>query len=171
MVKVTEWNVRNVNEPPHDKTNKMACAPSEGSDQPGHPPSLIRVFAVRMKKARILSFLLSAQRRLWSDWADAQTDLFSLGAKTFCWFCHEVDQIQIRGVFLGTRFCSLCSATWKGLPKPRVHRCSIFQLLKIQISQCSGVSLRRNHKNSRSLLIRVFCDAYLKFEQTASADC
>ena len=31
----------------HDKTNKMACAPSEDSDQPGHPPSLIRVFAVR----------------------------------------------------------------------------------------------------------------------------
>ena len=25
------------------------CAPSEDSDQPGHPPSLIRVFAVRMK--------------------------------------------------------------------------------------------------------------------------
>ena len=34
-------------EPPHDKTNKMACAPSENSNQPGHPPSLIRVFAVR----------------------------------------------------------------------------------------------------------------------------
>ena len=33
-------------EPPHDKTNKMACAPSEDSDQPGHPPSLIRVSAV-----------------------------------------------------------------------------------------------------------------------------
>ena len=32
--------------PPHYKTNKMACAPSEDSDQPGHPPSLIRVFAV-----------------------------------------------------------------------------------------------------------------------------
>ena len=29
------------NEPPHDKTNKMACAPSEDSDQPGHLPSLI----------------------------------------------------------------------------------------------------------------------------------
>ena len=28
-------------EPPHDKTNKMACAPSEESDQPGNPPSLI----------------------------------------------------------------------------------------------------------------------------------
>ena len=34
------------NEPQHDKTNKMTCAPSEDSDQPGHPPSLIRVFAV-----------------------------------------------------------------------------------------------------------------------------
>ena len=34
-------------EPPHDKSNEMACAPSEDSDQPGHPPSLIRVFAVR----------------------------------------------------------------------------------------------------------------------------
>ena len=37
-----------LSEPQHDKTNKMACAPSEGSDQPGHAhaPSLIRVFAV-----------------------------------------------------------------------------------------------------------------------------
>ena len=51
-------------EPPHDKTNKMACAPSEDSDQPGHPPSLIRVFAVRMKKAWVLTYPLSAQRRL-----------------------------------------------------------------------------------------------------------
>ena len=32
------------NEPVHDKSNKMACAPSDDSDQPGHPPSLIRVF-------------------------------------------------------------------------------------------------------------------------------
>ena len=38
-------------EPAHNKTYKMACAPSEDSDQPGHPPRLTRVFAVRMKKA------------------------------------------------------------------------------------------------------------------------
>ena len=61
-------------EPPHDKTNKMACAPTEDSDQPGHPPSLISVFAVHMKKAWVLSYPLSAQWRLWSDWADAQAD-------------------------------------------------------------------------------------------------
>ena len=30
----------------HDKTNKMTCAPIEDSDQPGHSPSLIRVFTV-----------------------------------------------------------------------------------------------------------------------------
>ena len=51
------------------------CAPSEDSDQPGHPPSLTRVFAVRMKKAWVLSYPLTAQRRLWSDWADAHADL------------------------------------------------------------------------------------------------
>ena len=59
-------------EPPHDKINKMACANSEDSDQPGHLPSLIWVFAIRMKKALVLSYRMSAQWRLWSDWADAQ---------------------------------------------------------------------------------------------------
>ena len=51
-------------EPPHDKTNKMACAPSEDSEQPGHLPSLIRVFAVHTKKTWVLSYPLSAQPRL-----------------------------------------------------------------------------------------------------------
>ena len=45
-------------EPPHDKTNKMTAS-SEDSDQPGHPPSLIRVFTVRMKKPSVLSYPLS----------------------------------------------------------------------------------------------------------------
>ena len=58
------YGIATVFEPPHDKTTRMACAPSEDSDQPGHPSSLIRVFAVRMKKAWVLSYPLSAQRRL-----------------------------------------------------------------------------------------------------------
>ena len=57
------------------QNQQNGCAPSEDSDQPGHPPRLIRVFAVRMKKAWVLSYPLSAQRRRWSDWADAQADL------------------------------------------------------------------------------------------------
>ena len=47
------------------------CAPSEESD----PPSLIRDFAVRKKKDWVLSYPLSAQRRLYSDWADTRADL------------------------------------------------------------------------------------------------
>ena len=41
----------NTYEPHHDKTNKMACAPSEDSDELGHPLSPIRVLAVHTKKA------------------------------------------------------------------------------------------------------------------------
>ena len=51
------------------------CALRKDSDQPGHSPSLIRFFAVRMNKPWIHGYPLSAQRRLWSDWADAQADL------------------------------------------------------------------------------------------------
>ena len=69
-------------------------APSEDSDQPGHPPSLIRVFAVCMKKAWVLSYPLGAQWRLWSDWTDAQADLcLHLAHKPFCWFCREAAQV------------------------------------------------------------------------------
>ena len=46
------------------QNQQSECAPSEDSDQPGHPPSLIRVFAVRMKKAWTLSYPLNTQQRL-----------------------------------------------------------------------------------------------------------
>ena len=42
--------------PPHDKTSKVACAPSEDSDQPRHSPSLIRVFACAQSVAKDPSF-------------------------------------------------------------------------------------------------------------------
>ena len=77
-------------EPTHDKTNKIACSPIEDSDQPWHPPSLIRVFVVRMKKHWVFSYPLSAQWRLWPDWTDAQADLSLRWAHMpFCWFCHK----------------------------------------------------------------------------------
>ena len=43
-------------EPQHDKTNKMTCAPSTDTDQPGHLPSLIRVFRVRMTTPWVLGY-------------------------------------------------------------------------------------------------------------------
>ena len=93
-------------------TNKMACTPSEDSDQPGHPPCLIRVFAVRMKKAWVLSYPLSAQQRLWSDWVDAQADLSLCWAhRSFCWFCHEAAQIlSITMYFHFTHNYQICLA-------------------------------------------------------------
>ena len=87
------------------QNQQCGCAPSEDSDQPGHPPSLIRVFAVRLKKPWVLSYPLSAQRRLWSDWANAQADLSSLGAHSLCWFCHVAAQIFLEKCGV-VKFCN-----------------------------------------------------------------
>ena len=60
-----QWLIVNyLFEPPHHKTNKMTFAPSEDSDKPGHLPSLIRVFAVNMKKHWVLSYPFSTLQRL-----------------------------------------------------------------------------------------------------------
>ena len=48
-------------EPPHDKTNKITFVPSKDSDQPGHLPSLIGVFAVRSVGSLGLNFADSDQ--------------------------------------------------------------------------------------------------------------
>ena len=74
----------------HDKNQQNEGAPSEDSYQPGHPPSLIRDFAVCMKKPWVPSYPLSAQQRLirlgrCQGWSES-----SLGAHSFCWFCHVV---------------------------------------------------------------------------------
>ena len=50
-------------------------APNEDSDQPARPRSLIRVFVGRMKKLCTLGYPKCAQRRFWSDCANAQADL------------------------------------------------------------------------------------------------
>ena len=62
--------VNSIYELPHDKTNKMTCTPSDDSDQPGHPPSMTRVFAVHSKVAKEPSFLHAD-----SEDSDGQADL------------------------------------------------------------------------------------------------
>ena len=96
MTKPTKWHVR----------------PAKDSDQPGHPPSLIRVFAVRMKKTWVLSYLLSGQRRRLSVWADAQADLSLRGCTG-----HFVGFVMRRLKCQGRSFRSFLS---KGL------MCSVF---------------------------------------------
>ena len=58
------------------------CAPSEDSDQPGHPLSLIRVFTLHSMGSKGPKLSSCRQRRLWSDWVDAQADLSLRWAQT-----------------------------------------------------------------------------------------
>ena len=81
-------------EPPHDKTNKLIFASSEDSDRPGHLPSLIRVFAVRMNKPLSLATHWAHSEDS-SEWTDAQADLSIHWAhRSFCWFCHEAARLN-----------------------------------------------------------------------------
>ena len=78
-----------INESQHDTSNKINCAPSTNSGQPGHPPSLIRVFAVRSMDSQWLKVSSCGQRRFWSDWTDARADMsFRCANMSFCWVCH-----------------------------------------------------------------------------------
>ena len=74
----------------------MTCAPGKDSDQPGHPPSLIRVFAVHLMGSLGPKISSCGQRRLLSNWADAQADLSLRWAqRSFCWFCHAAANFHI----------------------------------------------------------------------------
>ena len=89
------YNLHNYEEPHHDKTNKMTCT-QQRLRSAWHPSILIRVFTVCMKKPWVLSYPLSAQRRLWSVWVDAQADLSLRQVHgSFCWFYHLAEPQQI----------------------------------------------------------------------------
>ena len=78
-------------EPRRDKTNKMSVRPAKTPISLGIHP-VWSVFAVRMKKAWVLSYPLSAQRRLWSDWA--HSDFVSFVMSRLMWLyqtrCYRV---------------------------------------------------------------------------------
>ena len=80
------------NEPTHDKTNKMACAPSEDSDQPGLCPGWSESSLSTWRK-------LGSLATHWAHSEDSdQTGMPRLiclrwAHMPLCWFCHEVAQI------------------------------------------------------------------------------
>ena len=59
------------------QNQQSECAPSKDSDQSGHSPSLIRVFAVCMKKAGVLSYPLST-----SDDSDQTGQIWVFAGRT-----------------------------------------------------------------------------------------
>ena len=80
------WYQTTTNEPRHDKTNKVTVRPAKTQISLG----------IRMKKHWILSYPVSAQRRLWSDWAGAKADLrLRLAHMPFCLFCHVAAQMYV----------------------------------------------------------------------------
>ena len=92
-------------EPLHDKTNKVAYAPNEYSDQPGHPPSLIRETSPLCAQwvAKDPRFL-HADSENSDQTGDAQADLSLRWAHMpFCWFCHEAAHFSRN--FLKKIFC------------------------------------------------------------------
>ena len=91
-------------EPQHDKTNKKTCAPRDDSDQPGHPPSLIRVFAVRMKKAWVLfKVVRDSVFNTWFLPNILRTVQWNL---TKFYRCMDIDKIQV-GI-VAHQFSSVC---------------------------------------------------------------
>ena len=88
-------------ESPRDKSNKMACAPIEDSDQPGHQPSLIR--------------------------ADAQADLsLRWTHMSFCRFCHEA--AHLHNLYLN-EFCTIHLQSFKTNTSAVLTRKSNFEVL------------------------------------------
>ena len=70
---------------PHNKTNKIACAPSEDSDQSDQS-----LHCPHEESLGDLSYPLSAQQRLIRLGRCPGCSESALGAQSFCWFCHEV---------------------------------------------------------------------------------
>ena len=113
MTKPTKWHVHPVK-----------------IDQPGHSPSLIRVFAVRMKKNWVHSDPLSAQWRHLSDWEDTQADL-SLCTSHFVgfvvpwltWFCIARNCLQRTMISL-TNLCLVDSSIL--INTGWVHLCLVY---------------------------------------------
>ena len=83
---IQQKKTETMSEPRYDKNNTMSVRPKKPQISLGISP-VRSVFAVRMKKACVLSYPLSAQRRLWSDWAEGWFES-SQGAQSLCWFCH-----------------------------------------------------------------------------------
>ena len=78
----------------HDKSNKMTYLPSEYSDKPGHPLSMIPVITVRMKKLWVLIATHWAHSEDGSDWMDAQSDLSRRWVHiSFWWICQASAQM------------------------------------------------------------------------------
>ena len=77
----------------NDNMSRLITKPIKWHVRPAKTQISLGIRPVRSESSLstwVLSLPLSTQRRLWSDWADAQADLSLRRAlMSFCWFCHE----------------------------------------------------------------------------------
>ena len=97
--------------------------PSEDSHHPGHPPSLIRVFAVRRKLGSLATHWARSE-----DWSESL-----LGAQSFCWFCHdslltESDPLIFTRIVVCWKFSHWFPLTKNGIPALFTYSRVSFQL-------------------------------------------
>ena len=119
------------NEPPHDKTNKMTCAPAKTQISLGIHPVWSESLLCAQLVAKDTSFV-HADREDWSDWADAKSDL-SIGwaHRSFCWFCHVVADMCIHVcMFLWT--CKRFLSGFQEFRKQVTQRATIAHLRAIK---------------------------------------
>ena len=117
----------------------MACAPSEDSDQPGHLPSLIRVFTVHIKKTWVLSYPLSASE--------------------------DSDQPSLIWVFAGRTVILLVLSWGSSINQVPIHYSESFPV--VDLSEAWTRDLRTTNKRSNLLstapLSSMVCVWYLYF--------
>ena len=82
-------------EPLLHKINDMLCAPSKDSDQPGHPCSLMGVFAMCVKKALVLKYPFSVHERLVRLDRLPRLICVLAGPRSFHWFCQAAASVFI----------------------------------------------------------------------------
>ena len=149
----TFWNAK----------NKMACAPSEDSDQPGHSLSLIRVFPVRKKKPLVLSYPLSAQGRLIRlggclGWSESL-----LGAQVILLVCRDVAHLILQNYEPGhsKTYKNCMWVQWhRDKPDQPAHVHSLINVLSetfilyvdLFITSLEGNELKRKRKNTTLLI-------------------
>ena len=133
------------------------CAPSEDSDQPGHPPSLIRVFAFRMKKAWVLNYPLSAQRRLWSDWAT----VFLVESDSFHCYAEIYHPVQF------SQTCELPLHLWTNLPRMtfvrNIYRPNVDSVLTCKYERKRNCALFYGRNIKQRLITKSWACAQLFF--------
>ena len=91
-------------QPWHDKTNKVSVRPAKTQISLGIRP-VWSVFPVRMKKPWVLTYPLSTQRRLWSDWKD-ETQVWWRSIQTRVTITDVCNQVRLKQAFSPTEACN-----------------------------------------------------------------